>query len=528
MSKFNTRTARPQVKSPVTSEKTPSGVTHEGGAGFKRDAKSELFLLAVSEFAGEKTFYEGADARSSRLDSLVSEVAQRDPSWLTDFLGWLRREGNLRTVAISAAVYAAHARLEVGMAGHSRQFISTVIQRADEPGEVLAAWTSRYGRKIPKPVKRGVADAVKRLYTERSLLKYDTDKSSFRFGDVIELVHPSPEEGKVWQGDLFKHAIDRRHSREDLVIPESLTLLHNRAELMAEPVGNRKTLLQEDGSFEVLRKAGMTWESLAGWLQGPMDARAWEAVIPSMGYMALLRNLRNFDEAGVSDGVAAAIATKLADPDEVAKSRQLPMRFLSAFRAAPSLRWSWALEQALGHALKNVPELPGRTLILVDRSGSMKWARLSERSDLDRADAAAIFGSALALRAENADLVQFGSSSAVVPFRKSESLLPMIQRFGDLGGTETESAIRHHFNGHDRIVIVTDEQASYSGFGRRGVFSSVPGNVRKYTWNLVGYVHGHDSSGLDSQHTFGGLSDSSFKIIPLLEAGHDGRWPWQN
>jgi hypothetical protein len=50
-----------------------------------------------------------------------------------------------------------------------------------------------------------------------------------------------------------------------------------------------------------LAAAGVTWEALAGWLQGPMDKAAWEAIIPSMGVMALARNLRNFDEAGVSD-----------------------------------------------------------------------------------------------------------------------------------------------------------------------------------------------------------------------------------
>ena len=30
--------------------------------------------------------------------------------------------------------------------------------------------------------------------------------------------------------------------------------------------------------------AGMTWEALAGWRRAPIDAAAWTAVIPSMGY----------------------------------------------------------------------------------------------------------------------------------------------------------------------------------------------------------------------------------------------------
>lgn len=135
-----------------------------------------------------------------------------------------------------------------------------------------------------------------------------------------------------------------------------------------------------------------------------MDAAVWEAVIPSMGPMALLRNLRNFDAAGVCDEVAARVAARLSDPAEVARSRQFPFRYLAARRHAPSPRWALPLEQALDHALANVPRLTGRTLILVDRSDSMFWDTLSERSRLTRADAAALFGAATALRAEQADL----------------------------------------------------------------------------------------------------------------------------
>ena len=38
----------------------PAGRTHEGAPGYARDAKGELFLFAVSNMAGEDTFYEAA------------------------------------------------------------------------------------------------------------------------------------------------------------------------------------------------------------------------------------------------------------------------------------------------------------------------------------------------------------------------------------------------------------------------------------------------------------------------------------
>jgi hypothetical protein len=225
----------------------------------------------------------------------------------------------------------------------------------------------------------------------------------------------------------------------------------------------------------------------------------------------------------VRDEVAARAAARISDPEAVAASRQFPFRYLAAYRHAPSLRWAHPLEQALGHSLGQVPALPGRTLVLVDRSGSMA-APLSERSRLNRADAAAVFGAALALRAADVDLVQFGTTSAPVPFRRGESVLRVLDRFGDLGGTNTAEAVRRHYRGHDRVLIVTDEQAAYTRGG--DATRSVPDAVPVYTWNLAGYRLGHAPSGEGNRHTFGGLSDAAFRMVPLLEAGGSADWPW--
>lgn len=537
MSRFNQRSARPAASSPVTTtgERTTN---HQGGTGYLRDTKSELFLLAVANFVGTDTFYEHGGQRDDRYTQLIRQTAVIDPDWCTGFLRWLRSDANMRTASLVGAAEFTKARLEAGVAGHSRQAIDSVLQRADEPGEFLGYWTSKYGRKLPKPVKRGLADAVQRLYNERSLLKYDTDSKGYRFGDVLNLVHPSPAADKAWQGDLFKHALDRRMKRDE-DIPERLEMLRNRAELMAHPVEQRRALLDNSIGLAVIREAGMTWEALAGWLQGPMDAAAWEAVIPSMGYMALLRNLRNFDEAGVSDEVADTVARKLADPEQVAKSRQLPMRFYSAFNAAPSLRWGHALDKALTASLGNIPQL-GRTLILVDTSSSMD-APFSRDGTLMRWDAAALFGIALGARCAQADVVSFssaryymndrpGAKTKTFPLTRGGSLLGDVRKWKEGGwflggGTDTAAALRQEFKGHDRVIIVTDEQAGHDG---REVTEAIPASTPMYTWNLAGYQAGHAPSGSGNRHTFGGLTDQAFRMVPLLEAGRDASWPWEN
>ncbi|WP_245783079.1 MULTISPECIES: TROVE domain-containing protein [Amycolatopsis] len=270
-----------------------------------------------------------------------------------------------------------------------------------------------------------------------------------------------------------------------------------------------------------LAEAGMTWESVAGWLQGPITAAAWEALVPSMGYMAKLRNLRNFDEAGISDEVATRVAAELSDPEAVRTSRQLPLRFLSAYRTAAHDRWKGPLEQALQHSLRGVPRLSGRTLILIDTSGSMT-SRFSRDGTLRRWNAARMFGLALAQACDRADVVSYSHDSKVFSLRRGENLLRAVDRWQSSGyflngGTYTTAAVERHYRRHDRIVVLTDEQAADG---------PVQAGVPMYTWNLAGYRYGHAPSGTGRSHTFAGLNDASFGMIALLEAGRNANWPF--
>lgn len=367
------------------------------------------------------------------------------------------------------------------------------------------------------------ADAVRRLHTGRALLKYDSGSRPYRFGDVLELTHPAPAPDRPWQGDLFRYALERRHHPDRAVPPVGEKLLTAHHTLMSVPADERYALVTGPDGAQRLAAAGMTWEAVAGWLHGPLDAAVWEALIPSMGPMALVRNLRNFDLAGVSDKVAADVARRISDPYEVARSRQFPFRYLAAHRNAPSPRWAQSLESALGHSLANVPALPGRTLVLVDRSGSM-FDLPSAGTELNRADSAAIFGTALAVRAEHADLIEFGTDSRRIEAGPGESVLRVLDRFHNLGGTDTAGAVTRNYREHDRVIVVTDEQVQ-STQGRNPL-RAVPRHIPVYTWNLAGYAYGHTAAG-PHRHTFGGLSDAAFGLIPLLESGRHSNWPWE-
>lgn len=531
MSKFN-RQVTTAVKSPVASEAVPSGVTHEGGTGYTRDAKSELFLLAVSHM-GAKSFYESEASRDRRFTALVREVAVADPQWTAKFVPWLRNGAQMRTASVVAAAETLKALQEAGKPG-GRQVVAGALQRADEPGELLAYWMSRYGRKLPVALNRGIADAVKRLYTEFAFLKYDSREAALRFGDVVELVNPRYhlKEYGTWRDALWRHAIEARHGRGNEV-PESLPMIRANQRLRAWAADDPHVLLDGDR----LKAAGMTWEDALSLAGSKVSKRElWTALIPSMGYMALVRNLRNFDQAGVADEVAVRVAARLADPEQVRRSRHFPFRFLSAYRAVPSLRWGHALDKALNASLSNVPHLKGRTLVLVDTSSSMNEKFSGFDGTMLRWDIAVLFGAAVALRCAQADLVSFSGRSyyhepqaaktRAFPLLAGESLLKTLERWQSGGyflggGTDTALALRASFAGHDRVIVVTDEQASSNG---GEVSAAVPQQVPLFTWNLAGYQHGHALSGSGTRHTFGGLTDTAFKLIPMLEAGRDARW----
>lgn len=526
------RTPRPRGVIRTNSTSKPDTRNHGGRAAWSRDIKGELFTLAVSNFVGEDTFYEKAGERDERFRQLIAQATVEDPIWTAQLLKWLRAEGNMRSASIVGAIEygrAWNARFDTdpsyGTRGAAapRQVLNSVLQRADEPGEALGYWLGQYGRPLPKWFKKGLGDAAARLYTPFNALKYDGQGQPVRFGDVIEFSQVSNIATAKW-------LLDRRHGREEGVY--GIEMLMARRELMALPVDSRRAMLQAKNSDSLLKAAGMTWESVSGWIQGPMDAKVWESIIPSMGYMALLRNLRNFDEAGVSDKVARKVIERLTDPERVARSRQLPFRFLSAYKAAPSDRWRHPLSVALGHSFANIPQMGGKTLVLIDKSSSMGARPISAKSSVYPWEIAALFGIALAKSQERGASI-FGFDTNTVEFRPTAgaNVLSEVDRFAQLvhgGATRTAEAVTKHWPGHQRVVVISDEQQNggYYGNSRGGVFDAVPPSVPCYTINVMGYADAHNAA-TGVRHGLAGLNDSVFKMMSVLEARQAGRWPWE-
>ncbi len=526
----------PRVKTPIKTKSAPTTTTALGAPGYERGKKSELFLLAISNMVGQDTFHENAEDRDSRYATLIHAVTKKDPEWVARFLPWLRSAGLMRTASLVGAVEYIRAGGPNGA-----QVVKAVLQRADEPAEMLSYYlqTNNGKRAIANQLRDGISAAIQGgLYNEFSCLRYDSSNNAMRMGDVIELCHVTP--ASTQQSMLFRYLIDIRHNRPDAGERSfrdkyGLPLITVRRTLNLMPEGKRRGLLTS-GS-EVLFSARFDWEHLSGWLPGGMDGAAWDFVIPSMGYMALLRNLRNFDQAGISDASFQHVVTKLTDPAEVAKSKQFPIRFLSAYKNVSNVRWHYPLEVALGLSVGNIPALTGSTLILIDVSGSMcsPYSNRGARGTwTDRANSpelwevAGIFGVSLALRSLGVggtpDIVAFSTSYSPVTLSRGSSVLNQMAAIRRVpafnGGTNIPGAIKYGYKNHDRVVILTDEQSHY-GMNSHG---GIPPTKPVFVFNIAGYRAAGLSA--DNVYTFGGLTDAGFKTIELVENLRDGTWPF--
>lgn len=280
MARFNTRTLTPQTFSPVTSERTPSGQTYNLAPGFARDARSELFLLAVSNMVGESTFYERAQDRDNRYCSLIRQLAvtEGDAEWVAEFLVWLRTEANMRSASLVGAAEYAHARRAAKLPG-VRHVVDSVLQRADEPGEFIAYWFTQFGKNtFSGGVKRGVADAMLRLGNEYNYLRYGTsDSRALKWRDVLNLTHPGDKKGSRqhytadWQRTLFEYIVNSSYDSE-LVIPEILTRVRARKRLSALTPDERHAFMRrvqsgdQPAREEFYLAMASQWEWAKSWL----------------------------------------------------------------------------------------------------------------------------------------------------------------------------------------------------------------------------------------------------------------------
>ncbi|WP_455203461.1 TROVE domain-containing protein [Kaarinaea lacus] len=394
--------------------------THEGARTKRLTAQQELRRTVMSCLLWENTFYESGVDIADRLEALVAKNKAEDVAAIA-----VEARSNFRlrhAPLLLACALTKHAQGKV--VGDT---VYNVIQRADELAEILAIYWNKGRQPLSAQMKQGLARAWTK-FNAYQLAKYNRS-GEVKLRDSLFLCHAKPKDKE--QAAVWKRLVEGT--------------------------------LESPDTWEVNLSAGKSKKT------------TFERLLreKKLGYMALLRNLRNMREANVNERTVFK-ALKLGAKN----SKALPFRFVAAANAVP--KWEHAIDDAMQLALKGMETLPGKSIILVDVSGSMTW-NLSGKSDLNRIDAAGALATLVAGIAEDYEVYTFDNFVYEMPSRKGMALIDSIKRSGG-GGTYLGKAInRMNQLDYDRLIVITDEQSHDPVPGPKG---------RGYMINVASYQNG--------------------------------------
>ena len=420
--------------------------THEGAPARHLSNELQLRRSVLACLLWESQFYEDGVEIGGRTAELVPKVeAERVAALAIE----AREQMNLRHVPLLLVREMARHKTHRGLVAET---LERVIQRADELCEFVAIYWKDGRVPLSGQVKKGLAAAFPK-FDEYQLAKYDRG-GPIKLRDVLFLSHAKPRDDK--QAGVWKKLIWGR-----LAVPD-------------------------------------TWEVA---LSSAANKReAWTRLLAEnkLGALALLRNLRNMKEAGVEEELV------LSAVHAAKTQRVLPFRFLAAARYAP--HWEQALEPLMLKSTVEREKLTGKTVLLVDVSGSMNWA-LSKRSEMKRTDAA--YGLAVLLReiGEHVSVFSFSDHLVEVPARRGFALRDAIEASQAHNGTYLGKTVEQ-LNGkerYDRLIVISDEQAH----------DTVPNPKGKgYVINVASYKNG---VGYGKWTHIDGWSESVVEYIRTLE-----------
>lgn len=460
MSKFNT----------VNTNKT---VNKSGNAAYKMKDKEKLVTQVLCSFFNEKKFY---GDNSAEMQETIKRVIKTDPKFIANLAVFARREFNMRSVSHVLIAHLAH---EVEGKPYVRKATKAVSLRGDDVTEIMACYLDMFGKPIPNALKKGISDTMQG-FDEYTLAKYKGNGKSVKMRDLLCLCRPTPINAA--QSELWKRLLN-----DELETP-------------------------------------YTWETELS-AKGN-NADTWEKLIDSgkVGYMALLRNLRNILQANPSN--IKKVLETIENPERVKKSKQLPFRYLSAYKELGNIGGSRvfdALENAVEASIDNIPKLDGTTVIAVDTSGSMGWA-VSGNSKTSCGEIAMLLGLCANKICENSYFYTFNTSIKKHAISHRSGILEQATRTYCGGGTDMslpfERLIGERIKA-DRIIILSDNECNRTSCPVQRYADKYRALYGKDIW-----VHAIDLQGYGTQQFCGaktnvisGWSEKVFDFIKLAEQG---------
>lgn len=412
----------------------PTPRTHEGAVAKRVSQELELRRSILSCMLFEGEYYESGVSIANRIDTLASQVS---PDKVAELAIEARTAGNLRHAPLRLLL----ALIKNGYPKAS-EVIEHTLQRPDECPELISQYMAGdKNRPLDHQLKRGIAKAFTH-YDQYQISKYQCREREWTLRDCMFMCHANPTKNLTKDKNLMPKVYEQLASNT----------------LPAPETWEKRLSSKEETPKEVFTDMlGKTIRKERG----------------SLGAMAVLRNLRNMQKAEVDDDLIRQ-ALLAMNPERV-----LPFRFITAAKYAPMFESE--LETAMLKNLESEQKLSGKTILLVDISGSMDGP-ISDKSELARVDAACALAMLMREICEKVDVYSFSNTTKLVPPRHGFALRDAINKSQSHGGTDLGGAVQlANSKGYDRLVVMTDEQSS----------TRVPSPVGKgYMINVASYKNG--------------------------------------
>lgn len=484
-------------------------VNYEGAKAYTLTPEAELYAAVATTMLSDAA-YEKSDARLARIQKLIGTV---DALFVAKLAVYARTQMNLRTAPVVLATELAKASDGNGLVSKA---IGRVVQRPDEIMEILAYYQFANARtgakklnKLSKQVQKGLAASFNK-FDEYQFAKYNRD-AAVKLRDALFLVHPKPK-------DEAQQALFNKIAKGDLATPYTWE-----TELSA--LGQQQFENDDAKTLAICAK----WEEL-------IDSR-------KLGYMATLRNLRNMLSAGVSAKHIEQVCDYLSNASAVAKSKQLPFRFLAAYRELKDLKSGYAgmimnaLEAALRESVANMQGFNATTKVVVacDVSGSMQKA-VSAKSKILLFDIGLLLGMLLQSKCKNVVSGMFGDSWKIISM-PSKSILSNVDEFyrreGEVGYSTNgykviQDLIRRKYVA-DKVMLFTDTQLWDSATGNTNrentlsyqwaAYKYIAPAAKLYLFDLAGYGNVPIRTEAGDVTLIAGWSDKVFDVLKAVEDG---------
>lgn len=449
-----------------------------GHVAYSMKDKDKLVTQVLTTFFNEAKYYGDT---TSEMIKLAEKVAVNESRFVSNLARYARKEMHLRSVSQALSCVVAH---EVNSKPYIQETINDVVERPDDILEIMACYINMYGKPIPNGLKKALGNAMKK-FNEYAISKYNGGNRQVKFKDILKLTHVKPSNSK--EQKLFNDIIN-----DTLPVAE-------RWETELSAHGNNKE----------------TWEKL-------IDGN-------KVGYMACLRNLRNIINANPSN--IQKVFDKLENRNEVIKSKQMPFRFMSAYREVPksSSKVLDVLENAIEYSVANMPRLEGKTVIAIDVSGSMS-SLISSKSIVRCCDIASLLGVLASRICDEYIVYTFNNYIEKQTFSHRSGIIETANRMSKCtGGTSLQLPLQEMIDKNiyaDRLIILSDNEINCGWYGGYQTTCQTYADKYRRTINKNLWVHAIDLQGYGTQQFIGdktniiaGWSERLLEFIKLAEDG---------